>query len=62
MTYDYHGCTCYRPWNSVTPPPSCPVHTPRGWTWTTSVRTTRVCTGRHCAHDLHCNKSVSFNG
>jgi hypothetical protein len=26
--YPVAGCTCLRPWHSVTPPPPCPVHGP----------------------------------
>lgn len=37
-------CTCYRPWNGITPPPSCPVHrsnvtTPGLWPNTTTTGT-----------------------
>lgn len=50
----YAECTCYRVWQSITPPPPCPMHEVRLPVWTApSVQftwsTTWPCSGRHCA-------------
>ena len=63
MTYIFGPvCTCGnpQPWTGYGYP--CPLHGYRTYTTATWTSITRVCEGRHCAHDVQCNRFVTWNG
>jgi hypothetical protein len=69
LSYTYGPiCTCGSITTWQTYPYPCPVHgystyrtypSTRTITWTS---VTRVCQGRHCAHDAKCNRYYAING